>query len=731
MKRAVHALPIVALGALLVGCGAAPRLDAKYWTDRGDKASASDPGRALANYEEAALLDEHSGDDASRLTLEAKKGEAAARWLSAEIKRFELRGDVAPAETLGFAAAVRKEAASRHVEGSVVPALRELERRAYERSWATRKGELEARSKSELEIVIELVAIRDALPPEQDALRREVDAELAARQAALMARYLNAIGGASGAEGATFLRTRLFHVARTVPHTQRLALPASLERAGRIGWQAEASGCDGIERSASAANLPSDGAHQGVLRLTATCDSSESSREVEEEETVYETKTEYYEESEQHCSSNYERVWKCVTQDSNGRCVQSDYVGESTQRCEDRPVTRERQVEVPRTVTRTVTERVLSARVTGTLSVTVDGVEQTFPVSLPETFTERGNSGKSPSSLLRELIASKVPEELAHQASQAQRRVALSHMAAAQTSLSGGNEVGAENELALAVGGGAGPKDVPADFARLAARDGLPFEAWSVVMATGEQPFSPKVAFEVAEVSLTQPSPDAEGLKARQTQRDADAAAANALVELSIADQFRAGSGVGLTNWRAEEGDSSTGVAAQMDFRGAFGENLPFFFQDSMLAFEATSSMDLGVDGLARFGLGGRTRWVWLAPYVVGGVSGRGTSGSSLYVPLGLDLGYGAKLTLRVGEEKYFELLGERLLRPREEATEGLAPVLQRLRYEIRFVVHDHGGDHIGLSGACSFFETTKDDLFTPEVGVVGRACDAKFFWSL
>jgi hypothetical protein len=137
----------------------------------------------------------------------------------------------------------------------------------------------------------------------------------------------------------------------------------------------------------------------------------------------------------------------------------------------------------------------------------------------------------------------------------------------------------------------------------------------------------------------------------------------------------------------------------------------------------------MGIDALARVGLGARSKYVCLAPYGVGGASGRGTTESAIYVPLGLDAGAGARLAVMLDEDKAIELFAERISRPTRPQGDAPGAIVQRMRYEIRFVVRE-GSDDTGVSASCSFHQLSAEDFVWPVNGIRSRSCEGGFFSS-
>lgn len=710
--------------------------DGKAWTARGDAALASDPARALADYEHASKLAFAPSD------LPSKLREAARRWLAADVARFRQTAPADPRPTLGYAREVHEAAKKYGVTDSVEPLIREMEADAAARYWEAQKREIDGADKTELEKIVQLEAVRDVLPATTTTVRDAASAEIDSRRAVIVSRYEQHLLAAAGHPGAQVLRARLVEAAKAAPRSPSWpVIPSELGRNVRVGWQAEFTGCDGLARAVQGARLSTDGAHRGSLRIDAQCSANETKRSVQRTGKEITKKTEYYSVNETRCESNYENTLVCDLRDKNGNCISHSQGGKRTQTCHDVPVMKQRTVNVSTPFTYTVHERVLSAKISGKVIVVVDGQERSFPLEKSTSLTEAESlrdrerfSSKRPSDVLDGLLSGPTASEIRQLAEQAQRTITLAHVASAESKLASGQGLEAEDELAAAVvGGSARAEDVPPAFASVASPLGLTHSAWAAIAVGTRVPSAAKIEIRPLDGSAKPitSSPDPDGMKL-----ESDAAAAvreERFVDgvLDDANETKTGLILGGNHWDKLDGEAGVGLGAGLSLRGGGGRRLPFWFYDALTSLEVNSAdIGFGLDALLRAGVGARVDRVWLAPYLVGGASGRGSeAGSSLYVPLGVDAGFGARAAVRLFSDHYLELFAERVSRPLRESGSAPTPILQRIHYEVRYVTRGYKDEH-GFTGSCSFHQDSATDIVAPTSSVRARNCDLSLFFS-
>lgn len=740
--------PRIALASatLLVACTQqAQPMTPRLWATRGDEAAATDPARAVANYREALekLSLEKGRARAPNVPvdprpLEAgevtpKLREAAARWLNADATAYANKLPSAPEEVLTYARGLRSKASALGVDTEVGPAIATIEAAGADAYWRARLAEADAQGRLPYEATLWLGAVKRALPQSARGVLAAADAELAQRRQSLVNQYTARFKAAAGHPAAQTVRSRLLAAVMATPGTPTFtAWPIFAGDRARIGWEpVAADGCDGVAAATQNLKLASRAGHTGTLRLPLSCTSNQVTTQRTGSEVQTKTRQETRTSSKTVCANATQYDWVPST-NSAGKPT-TTYGSHTVERCSSVPVTETVDVEYQVIVPLPVQVRELSAAITGTATVTVDGVAREVPFNLKETRTEeqyRGLrthsefSGATPNDVLRSLLYVRLPAEVKALAASAEQELQAAMLKAAEKSLREGDDVGADDVLAAvlaaqpttAVPTSLAPQG-PMSAATYAGLLGGQVPAFDVSLAS-VGPDGPKFALPDREGTLQQ-------LADFRAQREAEELAD----DRTRGDTPLWGYGLSLNQWQRYEGDGMVGLGARLDRRGAGGSGLPFWFYDGSLATELNFSLGLGLDATVRTGLGVRTPHVWVAPYLAGGASGRGFSdGPSLYVPFGLDAGFGARFVGAVGSGR-IEFFAERLSRPFHGAGSAPLPILQKFRYELRAGAH-YGSSYWGLLTACSFHQESANDYVLPLSGSKARNCDLAFLHS-
>ena len=414
------------------------------------------------------------------------------------------------------------------------------------------------------------------------------------------------------------------------------------------------------------------------------------------------------------------------------------------------PVTKTVEVEVPVTTVQKLETTKVSARARGSLVIEASGKSATLPIDVTASVTNRaakeGARAEAPSKEQAQAAVVNGPVQGLVKKTLAELDATLMKtlLSVAEEKLAQGDEDGAEDALGIAIASGIGASAVPRAFEKLARRDGLSLEQWTAAVVDQRSPLRAPAALQLGSLGAAvrgpeAPGPDREGLarEAAVVEREAsiqkatrarDRSSGEVRVDHAREDDTHVTWGLGLTHWDTYGGQAGAGPTLSLALRGGGGAGVPFYAYEGVAGLESSfgGGTGGGLDALARLGGGLRFGRFGLVLHGVGGGSGRGTSESALYVPMGLDAGVGARLLLRVGDETSLQLLGERIWRPLREQGDLDRPVVQRLRYEARLVFRD--GEETAVSASCSFHQRATTDVAFPETDILGRSCDASLF---
>lgn len=730
---------VIACTVLSTLMGCAPKAPpASAWTKAGDAALANDdPGLALANYEAA-----RDASDESEPALDDKIRAAARAWLERAIDALrELQRTGEARQVLARVGGFRAAAATRGLGAAFEPALAPIEESAAAALWSSESSAIKPEPDPFLRLA-RLGALRETLPPTAIRAGSSATADLEAERNALVSAQRSLVERATN-PGARAVRTLVLEALEAAPRAPRRTFPPELAQSATVGFTIETSGCEALSDVRRGAALPGSGAHMVALRIDGACSANEERGTAKKQGTRYREERTSVVETELRCRQVRETARICNARGPSGACLDSSEttVG-SREECDQVPVTRQKTVSVPETFEYTVRERRLRARVQGTIAVTIDGAETKIPFDLPASLTEQEDaetkttfSPRTPNGLVTALVGEDLATRLRGAADDARSRIGRARLLDAESRLAAGDTQGAEAQLATLLAAGAlKTEDLSPAWSPLAQEAGLSFPRWVSVVVDGTMPEAPAEA-RIAPGPLHPPAPD-EALSEREAHAR-DAASDDEHEEDMTEGQNGRWFDLGLAanHWQrlTDDGKGGVGLGADLALRGTSGGRLPFVFYDGHVGLQMNfGDMAFGLDGALRVGLGVRSRRLGLAPFVTGGVSGRGSSeGSHLYVPMGVDAGGGLRASLRFSDTKGLEFDVERALRPFRESGSSPTPVVQRLRYELRYVSRASGDDESGLSGSCSFFQDGGSDWLLPSSRVRGRSCAIAYFFSL
>ena len=721
-------LGLVALVALvaLAGCQKPEKaLTARDWVARGDAAIASDPGRALADYRRAGEV-RGSSPELSAVELSQREKKAAQAWLEREVAtRFT--PTETPEHTLAHVDALRATARAEKVAEAIEPALVAREKAACEALLPRVRAAAETASKGDLGAIVALDGLAAAVPSRCDAARAEVAREIEAKRATLVARFEERVRE-SGARPSRALRARLVAAAKSVPKApERVALEPSLGRKHRIAWDVATRGCTDADDALSSLRGARDGDHRGSMRLELTCEASEGTKDVVEYEEVQRQKTETYEETKRECSqrTTHSGPSRCTEREpTNGVCKRWESTPSVETTCNDVPVTKTRKVTVTEKVPHKRKVTVGRASAKGTVVLEVDGATRSIPVSASrEDVSERA---------ARAAVGRAIAVALEGAAADAKKAIVREELAAVDRKAASGDIEGALDDATALLVEGTPPSTAVAEAAARA--DGLSREEWTAMVVDQRIPSYPAVdtsALHFAAV-VAKPvpgDPDKDGVALDRRVADRAHEAKSTREDLADANATRLGYTLGVDHWDPYGGSAGAGAILGLRLAGGGNDDNPYYFYDGTLDFESNigAGLGLGVDALLKFGGGFRSKHVWLEPFVVGGVDGRGSQDSALYVPLGLEAGFGARLVFPLGSDTRLELHAARISRPLREtgdATDG--PLLQRIVYDVRLAFGVR--EEVGVRGTCSFFQTRANDWVFPSDDIRSRACGLGLF---
>ncbi|MDX2087099.1 MAG: hypothetical protein SFX73_04585 [Kofleriaceae bacterium] len=430
----------------------------------------------------------------------------------------------------------------------------------------------------------------------------------------------------------------------------------------------------------------------------------------------------------------------CVETKVDSTCITGNGRGcATTSICADGgSETRYRSKEVEVEIRAPYTHRIATLTMTGTFVIEWNGkvTRQPFTLTASSSEDRTGRTGFAKdapvdvatwATLETDLAPAKVTEAITALAEPIQAASRERYVQSALTKLAANDREGATNDLLIA-SLRSSALVVPATntaLDELAADVDLPPQVWRKAIETGtlEPPPVPSNSLPRGLAArIAWPTGDSV-LEEASTRAYLEDRAAE---DRDLEDNHRSSVlGVGILQWHDASDDNRHGLEVLVA-GGKINGMSRYWFREHALTLGLSSGPAVGHEGLFRGGVGLRSKWLGAALHAVGATARRGGSDTDVGLPLGLELGAGARIVIGAIGDRRLEVILDRIVRPLSEEAMP-AEVRGRIRYELRYLSEKDEFD-VGARLWCSFEQTTASDLVTPSGPTSARSCTVAAF---